>query len=370
MPGYHDQVKQKTTLRLRERIRGLPGFINEFFRGISDVTSVLTRIGYAYDLRVFFQFLSEECPVFNGKPVIDFTLSDLNLVTAVQIEEFMEHLDYYVRNTVLKTVILENGENGKSRKLSSVRTMFTYFYKKRLINNNPAKLVDFPKRHIKNIIRLEVNEIARLLDEVESGEHLTERQKKYHRYTKERDLAIITLLLGTGMRVSECVGVDIGHIDFDINGVKVTRKGGSESILYFSEEIEEALKGYMARRSEIDALDPDKDALFLSMQDRRITVRAVEKLVKKYARLITALKRISPHKLRSTYGTQLYRETGDIYLVADVLGHADVNTTRKHYAELDNNRRKDAAKYVRLRERPDSPQPDEADCTAALDAPQ
>ena len=355
MPEYHEQIKQKTTLRLRERVRGLPAFTNEFFRGVSDVTTVLTRIAYAYDLRVFFQFLSEERPEYNGKPITDFTLSDLNLVTPIQIEEFMEYLDYYVRNAETKTFIFENGENGKSRKLSAVRSMLNYFYKKRMINSNPAKLVDFPKRHFKNIVRLEVDEIAKLLDEVESGEHLTERQKKYHAYTKSRDLAIITLLLGTGMRVSECVGIDIGHIDFNTNGVKVMRKGGSESILYFSEEIEVALKGYLTQREEINAKDPaDKDALFLSMQNRRITVRAVEKLVKKYARLAAALKKISPHKLRSTYGTQLYRESGDIYLVADVLGHADVNTTKKHYAELDQSRRKDAAKYVRLRERPEA----------------
>ena len=352
MPEYHEQMKQKITLRLRERIRGLPIFMNEFFRGISDVTSVLTRIGYSYDLRIFFQFLSEERPEFNGKPITEFTLADLGMVTPLHIEEFMEYLDYYVHNTASGTKIHENDENGKSRKLSAVRTMFTYFYKKRLISSNPAKLVDFPKRHLKNIIRLEVDEIAKLLDEVESGEHLTQRQQKYHRYTKSRDLAIISLLLGTGMRVSECVGIDIGHIDFEIGGVKVTRKGGSESILYFSGEIEEALKGYLTRREEIKALDPDRDALFLSIQNRRITVRAVEKLVKKYARLVTSLKKISPHKLRSTYGTQLYRESGDIYLVADVLGHSDVNTTKKHYAELDESRRKDAVKYVKLRERP------------------
>ena len=353
MPDYHEEIKTKTTLRLRERMRGLPAFLNDLFRGVADVTSILTRIGYAYDLRLFFQFLSEECPEFNGKPITEITLDDLNLVTANHIEEFMEYLNYYVRNTEKGTLIFENDESGKSRKLSAVRTMYSYFYKKRSINVNPALLVDFPKRHTKNIIRLEINEIAKLIDEVESGEHLTERQKKYHRYTKSRDLAIISLLLGTGMRVSECVGIDIEHIDFDLNGVKVTRKGGSESILYFSAEIEEALKGYLACRCEIQAPAPDNGALFLSMQKRRISVRAVEKLVKKYSRLVTSLKKISPHKLRSTYGTQLYRETGDIYLVADVLGHADVNTTRKHYADMDEDRRKDAAKYVKLRERPD-----------------
>ena len=86
------------------------------------------------------------------------------------------------------------------------------------------------------------------------------------------------------------------------------------------------------------------------MQYRRITVRAVENLVKKYAKIVSPLKKITPHKLRSTYGTNLYRETGDIYLVADVLGHSDVNTTKKHYAALEDERRRSARNKVRLRE--------------------
>ena len=108
--------------------------------------------------------------------------------------------------------------------------------------------------------------------------------------------------------------------------------------------------GYMEERKLITPVSGDENALFLSMQKRRIGVRAVENLVKKYAKLVTNLKNITPHKLRSTYGTSLYRETGDIYLVADVLGHKDVNTTKKHYAAIEEDRRRSAAKYVHLRE--------------------
>jgi site-specific recombinase XerD len=86
------------------------------------------------------------------------------------------------------------------------------------------------------------------------------------------------------------------------------------------------------------------------MQRKRITVKAVENLVKKYSKMVTNVKNITPHKLRSTYGTNLYRETGDIYLVADVLGHKDVNTTRRHYAQIEDDRRREAAKHVHLRE--------------------
>ncbi len=158
-------------------------------------------------------------------------------------------------------------------------------------------------------------------------------------------------MLGTGIRVSECVGLDLTDIDFKNNGIKVHRKGGYESIVYFGEEVEQALCEYLKERKEIIPMEGSANALFLSMQKKRMSVRSVENLVKKYAKLVTSLKNITPHKLRSTYGTTLYQESGDIYLVADVLGHKDVNTTRKHYAAQADERRRQAARIVRLREK-------------------
>ena len=176
------------------------------------------------------------------------------------------------------------------------------------------------------------------------------QKKMYYEKTKIRDLAIVTLLLGTGIRVSECVGLDIQDVDFKNNGIKVVRKGGSEMIVYFGPEVETALRNYIEFRKGITPLAGHENALFYSTQRRRIGVQAVENMVKKYAREVTTTKKITPHKLRSTYGTSLYRETGDIYLVADVLGHKDVNTTKKHYAAMDDSRRRKAAGAVRLRE--------------------
>lgn len=196
-----------------------------------------------------------------------------------------------------------------------------------------------PKIHDKTIIRLDVDEVAQLLDEVESGDSLTERQRKYHEKTKTRDLAMMMLLLGTGIRVSECVGLDMDDVDFKNNGIKIHRKGGAEVVVYFSDEVRKVLLDYIVEREKLTAADGSINALFLSMQNKRMSVRSVENMVKKYSQLVTTLKNITPHKLRSTYGTSLYRETGDIYLVADVLGHKDVNTTRKHYAEIEDERR-------------------------------
>lgn len=220
-----------------------------------------------------------------------------------------------------------------------------------MIEKNPAALVKMPKLHDKEITRLDPDEVAILLDIVETGEKLTKKQLQYHQKNKIRDVALLTLMLGTGIRVSECVGIDIQDIDFKNNGIKVRRKGGYEAVIYFGEEVELALLDYLEQRSNMVPAQGHEDALFLSMQNKRITVRAVENLVKKYASMVTSLKKITPHKLRSTYGTTLYRETGDIYLVADVLGHKDVNTTRKHYAALEENRRRQAAKAVTLREK-------------------
>ena len=111
----------------------------------------------------------------------------------------------------------------------------------------------------------------------------------------------------------------------------------------------DALKAYLEERANDPTIPKDEHALFLSLQKKRIGVRAVEKLVKKYASIAAPLKHITPHKLRSTFGTNLYRETGDIYVVAAVLGHKDVNTTRKHYAAIQEDIRRTAADKVKLR---------------------
>lgn len=349
---YQEELSQEQTLKLRELINELPGFCREFFIGIEPTTSIRTRIAYAYDLNMFFQYLFDYSSHFKNK-ISSVTLQDLELVDSTDIESFLEYLNFYVKTDEKHpdlTLEFSNKNRSKARKLSSIRSLYRYFYKRKKIKVNPAAFVDMPKIGEKPIIRLEVDEVARLLDEVESGEGLTKTQIKYQKYTKKRDLAILTLFLGTGIRVSELVGINISDIDFNINGFKITRKGGSQVVLYFSDEVRSAICDYLDERKNINPLPGYEDALFLSLQKKRISVRNVQTLVKKYTYQVTSMKNISPHKLRSTYGTNLYRETGDIYLVADVLGHKDVNTTRKHYAAIDDDKRRMAGKIVKLRE--------------------
>ena len=344
---YHEKVNIDNELKLREQLAALPCFFKEYFIGIEPTTSSRTRIAYAYDLGIFFEYMHTSNPVCAKIDVRDFPITILDQIKPQDIEEYLHWLKYYVKDEVEHT----NNERGISRKLACLRSFYNFFFRTERIVTNPAELVKMPKLHEKNIIRLDIDEVASLLDEVESGENLTKRQKAYHAQTKKRDLAMLTLLLGTGIRVSECVGLDITDVDFKNNGIQVHRKGGYESIVYFGEEVARALSDYMQEREHIVPVEGSTNALFLSMQKKRMSVRAVENLVKKYSRLVTTIKNITPHKLRSTYGTALYQESGDIYLVADVLGHKDVNTTRKHYAAQADERRKQAAKMVRLREK-------------------
>ena len=344
---YYQQKDIENIKKLREMMKALPPFCTEFFRGIEPRTSTRTRIAYAYDLSVFFDFLKKENPVFAKMERMDFKLEQLDQITVTDLEEYMEYLKYRFNE---QNHEIMNQERGIMRKISSLKRFYNYFFRTEKLTTNPAALVRLPKLHEKEIIRLDVDEVALLLDAVEQGEGLTEKQKAFHKRTRLRDLALLTLLLGTGIRVSECVGLDINDIDFKNGGIHIHRKGGKEVTVYFGSEVENALQDYLDERFGIIPEEGSEQALFLSMQRKRMNVRSVENLVKKYAHIVTPLKKITPHKLRSTYGTNLYRETGDIYLVADVLGHSDVNTTKKHYAALEDERRRSARNVVKLRE--------------------
>ncbi|MCL1964871.1 MAG: tyrosine-type recombinase/integrase [Firmicutes bacterium] len=363
-PGipYAKAAAKRHTELIRALLREMPAIVGDFIFSLEDQSAALTRLAYLYDLRVFFDYLIHETPAFAGKTRVAISLADIRAITLSNLERYPNYLTLYYKQPDFNSRnphdtplaperAIENAEHGKMRKLCALRSFYNYLFKNKYIEGNLAELVSLPRLHDKAILRLEPDEVARMLDLAESGEAFGERQKKYTERTRGRDVALLSLLLGTGIRVSECVGLNLYDMNFEENAFLVTRKGGKEMILYFSDEVAGALLRYIKERKGIKALEGHEDALFLSLQRRRITQRAVENLVKKYAAAAAPLKRkISPHKLRSTYGTELYRSTGDIYLVADVLGHADVNTTRKHYAAMSEENRRKAAKAVKLRE--------------------
>lgn len=348
---FHTQADIQRLDRLKQLEKELPLVCTDFFRSITQTTSTLTRLVYAYDFRLFFQYLVRENPFFADVDPRFMEDKHLRMIKMRDIDGFQEYLmQYYVTNEETgESKVVQNHELGIMRKLCSLRSLFEFLFKNGHIEANIATLVTLPKLHDKPILRLEPNEMQKMLDTVASGEGLSKTQQRYLKFTRMRDTAMLLLFLGTGIRVSECVGLDIDDLDFELNAFLVTRKGGDQSILYFPEQVSEALKAYLAERHEIEPLEGHENALFLSLKKRRMTQRAVENMVKKYALVAAPLKkRISPHKLRSTFGTNLYQETGDIYLVADVLGHADVNTTRSHYAAMSDANKRKASRMVPL----------------------
>ena len=342
---YFEKREINCITRTNALIEELPYFVQDFFIGVELRTSPLTRLNYAYDLRIFFDFLSKK--VFR-KPVKDIELSDLDLITATDVELYLSYLSHYEINGKAERCT----ETGKARKLSTVRSFYKYYFNKNLLTANVAEKVSMPKIHEKEIIRLDsnenVDEIGDMLYAVESGEGLTQRQKSYHNATALRDTAVVTLFLGTGIRISELVGLNVEDIDLKNNSFVVTRKGGNRSVLYFNQDVADALSNYLTERENDLLIKKEERALFISLQKKRIATRSVQELVKKYARISSPLKRISPHKLRSTFGTNLYRQTGDIYVVADCLGHKNVETTKKHYAALSEDIRKKAASNLNI----------------------
>lgn len=344
--SYYNEQKILNTEKLRNVLKDFPDFALDFFTGIENNTSALTRLNYAYDLRTFFTWAFNETNLFRDKQsVYDLEVKDLEKFHTTHFERYMSYLTSY---TDENGTIITNGERGKARKIAAVRSFFKYYFRREMISVDLASKIEMPKLHEKPIIKLEEDEVYNFLNTVESGYGLSGHEKGFHKHTKVRDTAIMTLLLGTGLRVSECVGLNLNDIDFKINAIKITRKGGNQVVLYFSDEVKVALYEWIEERSQNPQLI-EEQALFTSLQNKRISTRAVQNLVKKYAGIVTPLKHITPHKLRSTYGTRLYHATQDIYIVADVLGHKDVNTTKKHYAAISDDIRRNASTAVTLR---------------------
>ena len=354
-PTYREKVDAQRIIAIRQMNRELPPACEEFIRAIAVTTGTFTRLAYTLDLRTFFHFLQAERVAFAAKPLYAFTDADLAAVSQNDLTAYVEYLTLYYRETdsdedrPLKPVV--NHELAIKRKLCSLRAFYDFLFMAKRVPSNVTQLVSLPKIHEKPIIRLTEDEMTRILSIAETGEKLTPRQQAYQKLTAKRDYAMLALFLGTGVRVSECVGLNLSDIDMEQNAFLVTRKGGNQVVLYFPPEVADALAEYITEREKITPLPGHEDALFLSLQKRRITQRAVQNLVKKYAAVAAPLKpRISPHKLRSTFATNLYSATGDIYLVADVMGHSSVDTTRKHYADMTDARRRSAASFVKLPE--------------------
>ncbi len=343
--AFYKEKKRKQTLVLRDLVKRLPGFAVDYIYSKEQTSQTSTLVSYCYDLITFFTFIRENNPLYKDVEIQNFTLDILEKITPEDLTEFQRYLTLNVGEGTAH----ENGKRAVARKMAPLRGLFKYHVIREHIPKDPTLLVAMPKeKKDKNIIRMNNYEVRSILSAIREGnEQLSERQRKYCLKTQKRDLAILTLMLGTGIRVSECNGLDLEDIDFVVDTLTIVRKGGGQDVLYFGKDIHDVLEDYVnSERMAITPREGHENALFFSLQGKRISVDAIEKLVKKYARIAVPNKKITPHKLRSTYGTALYRETGDIRLVADVLGHENINTTINFYAAIEDEHKREAAGAV------------------------
>ena len=350
--------------KIKEIEKELPLVVTEFMQDSEIQTlSFSSRLGYIRDLRTFFYFLPRERAAFADTPPNKISIEQLNSLRKVDFDAYSDYLNLYIKplygqNDAFivdehapysKTSAIKgttrNEAAGKARKIVAVRRFFKYLFENNLIDTNYTERLKVPPVKDKEIIYLKEDEISRVLEVVRNG-FGEKKQAKFLENSRVRDYAIVSLLLGTGIRASECVGLDINHIDWKERSIKVTRKGEKEMELYMNASTAEALEEYMEERKKITPVKGHENAVFLSSQKKRMTTRALQNLVKKYATVACPTKEhLSPHKMRSSFGTQLYKKKG-IEAVANVLGHSNINTTKKHYVHTDKEERKESANAV------------------------
>lgn len=320
--SVYDEKNKQYIERMDKILKELPKSVSQFI--LANEGSLLPRTSYGYvcDIKDFYKYLVDNNPQFiDYKDITEETLNELN---SFDFDEYLHELRKH------------SGYSAEHRKISAIKSYFGFLIERKYIANKDALAIKHPKkRHDKAITYLTGNEIQEFINSIETGQNLTGRQKAFHEKESKRDLAIITLLLGTGIRVSECSNLDISDLDLNECMISVLGKGKKQRNVYFSDTIKTYLEDYLNSRK-----DNDNTALFLNNRGSRLSERSIQTLVKKYAvPNVVGVKHITPHKLRSSFGTGMLEKTGDIATVADILGHSSVNTTKNFYAEVQKDRK-------------------------------
>lgn len=312
-----------------EMLKLMPDFVDYYFKANSLTLSASSQRAYMYDIYNFLQWWHEMLP----------ELRDTELKTMLP-----EHVAKVTPNDILDYIAYMKNESAVllspttlARRCAALNSLFSHLKRYGVVDANPMSEVSRPKiKKDKMIVKLEEDEVDRFFHSILYGTGFTEHQQQYLQNTQARDYAIATLLLTSGIRVSEMVGLNIDDVSFTNCRIQITRKGGKRQYIPLSDDTLEILKEYLLVRKEIHPSAPeDAAALFLSTQKTRMTTAAVQNMIKKFAKAAGIDKPITPHKLRKTYGTNLYKKTRDIYLVANALGHDSVATTTKHYVASD-----------------------------------
>ena len=340
--NYQDQVKLTMNERADALVEKMPYFAAKFFDNIRTSKSPRTRLQYAYDINKFFNYLAGT-PGFKNKDIQ--TMSASEVLGVLSVEDMQEYINTFVAYQKSNSHQNAYSNDTIARNISSLRTFFRFY---QMIHDIPQNVCDFlgsPKISDKQTIVLNQEQVSRLLATVVSEDGMSKKEIIAHKHTCYRDLAIISLALGTGLRVSEIVGINIEDVDFHNASIWVNRKGTGRDYVYFSFSVERALHDYINKeRNSLFSPSSPTDALFLSLKHKRMSTNSIELMIKKHAMRAGLSADVTPHALRRSFGTALYEQTGDIYLVADALHHKSIDTTKNYYARMPDQHKRDAAR--------------------------
>ena len=319
------EYRNKLDIRNNEKINRLldemPEFIEYFYNSmVSKSRSTNTILGYMYELTVFLRYVQT---ITKKDSIKEIEVTDLEKLKQHNIEAYMAKSE---DGKDLST-------NAKCRKLSVLKSFYNYYIGVEMISKNPTALCEGPKLTKHDVIKLSDTQVSALLSCIKYQQGMSEHAVKYNEGLVQRDLAIVMTLLGTGMRISELVGLNISDIDQTDENKKylhIIRKGGDEDIVRVIDPVYEAISDYLAYSRPALVASDRENALFISTRGGRMSVSAIQKMLDNYCDKAGLPDYISPHKMRATFATKVYAETKDIYAIKDALHHSTIDTS-KHY---------------------------------------
>lgn len=325
----------------------LPRWLNGFFMYLKGNLLPMSRLAYLKDVRFFCRYLIEETDLTQATKPRDILIEDFEQIQAVDINIFIDYCRRYKIETDKNIIIYENDKKSLARKKSSLSVFFKYLYRDGLVPKNitdgfdPIKL---PKASDHEIKALQDDEVMIMLDAVTNGTGLTDHERRYWEKTKHRDKCILILFVTYGLRLSELQQLNVSSFNFSRGEFKIYRKRAKESLMPLNNTVMEALQNYLdlERPSNDQLLKEEQDALFLSLQKKRMTERQIREMVKKYTSITLKTGRkqgYSPHKLRATAATSLIARGNSIYDVQALLDHDNVTTTQLYAAHKMNVKR-------------------------------
>ena len=334
----------------------MPSFLRGYFVYLKGNVLPMTRLAYLHDVKIFLNYLINETDLTKAKNIKDITLEEFSKIKAVDINIFIDYCRNYTVSTEDAVYYYENNNRTLARKKSSLSVMFKQLYRDELLPENITDGFDpirVPKPGEKEIKALQDDEVMIMLDAVTTGNGLTKKEHSYWEKTKLRDKAILIVFLTYGLRLSELQQLNVSSFNFSRGEFIIYRKRGKESAMPLNQSVTEVVRDYIENERPGEGLSEDsEDALFLSLQKKRMTERQIRELVKKYTSIGMNVSRrsgYSPHKLRATTATSLIGRGNSVFDVQELLDHEQVTTTQL-YAKHKMNTRRDLVKDMEWEE--------------------